>query len=204
MRISFRPSPAAVLAFIALMVALGGTALAATGQLVNITDPTTTANKAKVDATGALKVGDGAGPLTVDGTVLDREAAPNTWFRSRGSTGSFCTPVYSPPAGKSAVVKTLATNVLTLTSPGNGTYVGYYVGTDCSGFYFYDINPAAIGPVTTPFEPGIAIPAGQTLWVQTNNVLVESYATGYTLPSSAVPATATQAESHGIAPQGAD
>src|SRR4051812_31149575 len=50
-----RPSPAAVLAFIALMVALGGTALAATGQLVNITDPTNAANKAAVDAGGALK-----------------------------------------------------------------------------------------------------------------------------------------------------
>jgi hypothetical protein len=44
-----------VLGLLALFVALGGTALAATGQLVNIADPTNAANVAKVDTTGALK-----------------------------------------------------------------------------------------------------------------------------------------------------
>lgn len=50
-----RPSPALIVAFLALVVALGGTALAATGQLVNITDPGTSSHKAKVDSSGALK-----------------------------------------------------------------------------------------------------------------------------------------------------
>jgi hypothetical protein len=65
MRIS-RPSTGAILGGVALFVALGGSALAATGQIVNIADPTTAANKAKVDSTGALKT---TGTATVSGYV---------------------------------------------------------------------------------------------------------------------------------------
>lgn len=50
-------------------------AMAATGSLVNITDPVHTANKARVDAKGALRVGDGGGSLTIDGTALPYPAA---------------------------------------------------------------------------------------------------------------------------------
>ena len=66
-----RPSPALVVAIIALVVALGGTAWAA-ATVVNIADPTTPANVAHVDATGALKT-------SVSGSVS--EAAPRLpWF----------------------------------------------------------------------------------------------------------------------------
>ena len=69
-----RPSPAMLVAFAALMVALGGTAYAAT-TLVNIADPITPANKARVDVNGALKT---AGTSTVTGFV--GETAPKTPF----------------------------------------------------------------------------------------------------------------------------
>jgi hypothetical protein len=68
-----RPSPGTILGAVALFVALGGTALAATGTVVNIADPTTAANKAKVDTTGALKT---AGTATVSGFV--GETIPKT------------------------------------------------------------------------------------------------------------------------------
>jgi hypothetical protein len=58
-----RPSPALIVAFVALLVALGGTALAATGQLVNIVDPGSSSQKARVDSSGALRVGQ-ASPTT--------------------------------------------------------------------------------------------------------------------------------------------
>jgi hypothetical protein len=48
-----RPSPAMVVAFIALMLALAGTAYAA-ATIVNIADPTNPANVAKVDTAGRL------------------------------------------------------------------------------------------------------------------------------------------------------
>jgi hypothetical protein len=50
---------------LALFVALGGTAAAATGSLVNIADPSNSADVAHVDSSGRLQVGDSAGPLSV-------------------------------------------------------------------------------------------------------------------------------------------
>jgi hypothetical protein len=52
-----------VLGLIALFVALGGTALAATGQLVNIADGTNAANLAKVDSLGALRTAPSTVPV---------------------------------------------------------------------------------------------------------------------------------------------
>jgi hypothetical protein len=73
------PSPALVISCIALLLAAGGTsfaAITATGNAVNITDPVTAANKAKVDATGKLQV-------TVNGTAGARPVAPTTpWSKS--------------------------------------------------------------------------------------------------------------------------
>ena len=53
------PSPALVISCLALLLALGGTSFAAvnaTGNAVNIVDPVTAANQAKVDSTGKLQV----------------------------------------------------------------------------------------------------------------------------------------------------
>jgi hypothetical protein len=53
------PSPALVISCLALLLALGGTsyaAIEATGSAVNITDPVTASNKAKVDRAGRLRV----------------------------------------------------------------------------------------------------------------------------------------------------
>lgn len=61
-----RPSTGTILGGVALFVALGGTALASTGQLVNIADPTTATNLAKVDSSGALKT---SGSAAVSGFV---------------------------------------------------------------------------------------------------------------------------------------
>src|SRR4051794_40003705 len=110
-----RPTPAGVLAFIALLIALGGTALAATGQLVNITDPTTAANKAKVDATGHLVVGDGSGPVTVDGTVVARDSGLSTYVHVIGNGGNAsgsCQVIGAPPSGKAWVIKSMTLNIL--------------------------------------------------------------------------------------------
>jgi len=62
-------------------VAAGGVSYAATGSSVNIADPVTATSKAKVTPGGKLWVGDGAGYVTVDGSV--RPAAPaSPWSAS--------------------------------------------------------------------------------------------------------------------------
>jgi hypothetical protein len=96
-------SPAAVLAFIAPLVALGGTALAATATIVHISDPTTPANVAHVAATGALKT---AG--AVNGVVC--ETPPRLpWFSKiylstadRASLRATATPQPAPAPGRGA------------------------------------------------------------------------------------------------------
>src|SRR6266511_3026432 len=72
------PSPALVIACLALLLAAGGTSVAAitaTGSAVNIVDPVTAANKAKVDGTGKLQVG---------GTVSSRPLAPPSPWSGTG------------------------------------------------------------------------------------------------------------------------
>jgi hypothetical protein len=96
MRIS-RPSTGTILGAVALFVALGGTAVAATGQIVNIADPTTAANVAKVDSSGALKT---AGTASVTGVV--GETSPKTPFF--GGLGLSATTQVMPIGANKATV----------------------------------------------------------------------------------------------------
>lgn len=88
MRIT-RPSTGTVLGGLALFVALGGTAAAATGQIVNIADPTNAGNIAKVDSGGALKV----------------KGYPNTAMFSHIAEGNF----YADGSNQTIVFETTAT-----------------------------------------------------------------------------------------------
>ena len=65
-----------------LLSPLVGTALATVGTVSNISDHSASAYFAKVSSDGKLAVGDGAGPLSVDGTVTDRPAAPASPWRA--------------------------------------------------------------------------------------------------------------------------
>jgi hypothetical protein len=77
-----RPSPALVVAFLALLFALGGVAFAATGSPVTIVDPSDARLAAKVDK-GKLLVGDGGVPLTVNGRMtVNATTPPGAFFYS--------------------------------------------------------------------------------------------------------------------------
>lgn len=80
--VSRRISPSMVVAIIALIAATAGTTLAATGQLVNIADPTTATNVAKVDSSGALKT-------LAAGTVNARPQQPTKPFDGTGLVPNF-------------------------------------------------------------------------------------------------------------------
>ncbi|HEV2891558.1 MAG TPA: hypothetical protein VGX28_14390 [Frankiaceae bacterium] len=84
--------------------------MAATGQLVNIADPVTGGNQARVNSAGSLytaqvdpstrsvgrvdggkvRVGDGSGNLTVDGAVLARDMDPNKVLYKSPAGGLTC------------------------------------------------------------------------------------------------------------------
>src|SRR6188508_698534 len=72
-----------------LLSPLVGSALATVGSTTNISDHSASAYFAKVSSDGKLAVGDGAGPLSVDGTVSDRPAAPaSPWSAATNINGS--------------------------------------------------------------------------------------------------------------------
>src|SRR5207248_5264765 len=102
----------------------------AAGTLMTIVDPTTT-SKAKVDTTGALKVGDGTGPLTVDGGVRQALQA-NPWHYDGfiGGPGTEQT-IFNPPTG----VTKLA--ITSLTYAGNGSsgapQIRLHASANCGG-----------------------------------------------------------------------
>src|SRR4051794_6043926 len=197
MRTSYRPSPAAVLAFIALMVALGGTALAATGQIVNIADGSNAANVAKVDSTGKLNVGDGSGALTVNGNVTARETPTTTLVHVVGAGGgnANCVSVGAPPAGKAWILNSLTVNVV---AP-NGTpfaanqFVVVYPNSTCSYPYSETMTPTTVGPEHWEFPSGLVIPGGGAVSVAlfNTNLTWELTAEGYSRGATAGPAPPT-------------
>jgi len=88
MRFTGRQITTMIVAVCVAIIAFPVGVYAATGSLVNITDPVTKANKARVDASGRLKVGDGSGVLTVDGTVTSRPAPPTrAWHYAEEQAG---------------------------------------------------------------------------------------------------------------------
>ena len=195
-----RPSNGTLLGGIALFVALGGTALAATGTLVNIADPDNASRVARVDPSGGLRVSDGAGRLTIDGYTQD--APVRDFWRDSGTIASGCTTIATPPAGKAIVLRQVTVNVFSAPA---GTldgdeFIPIYAAAGCGGSPIWDVTPSELGPETVEFDPGVAIPANGALSAldyQGAGLEAEVYATGYTVPSNVVPSSPAVAPQDG-------
>jgi len=197
------PSPTLVIACLALLLAAGGVSYAtvkATGQAVNITDPNSAGNVAKVDGSGRLMVGDNSGPLTVDGAVTASDALPKNFAKlNLGTTSSqdgVCYPV-GFPSGKALVIKSIFVDIATPPDPpSEGTYWTLRKGAACSGPDIVAEHPGtAFGGKTIELDPGYAVPAsaaGISLFARNlftdPSFVVETYVYGYWLSASAVPA----------------
>jgi hypothetical protein len=157
-----KPSPALLIGLLALVVATTGTAVAATGTGVNIVDGTNAAQVAKVDTGGALKVGDGSGPLTVDGHTT--EAAPANFVRFVAPSGDTCTVVYTAPADKALVIKTIEYIVFP-ESPGTYVQQTLYLnsGSEPCGTFVAIGGDSVHSAHVTNIEPGLLIRPGRTL-----------------------------------------
>ena len=207
-----RPSPGLIVAFIALMVALGGTAWAAT-TVVNIADPITPGHKATVDATGALKT---AGTATVN------ETAPKVpWLSRLFLTTASANNVIT--ANKATVALTridvdeyygqtngAATQISLYEFGGNATTCDGSSGTRLIGTY--DVKPGET--FADAMESPIVLKplASNTVWCLTAFATVQGSPASYfqpglatsgyvasgTLPSGAIPSSRVQP---GAAPQ---
>jgi hypothetical protein len=163
-------------------------------QRVNIVDPVTATNKAKVDANGKLSVGDGSGPLMVDGSVTATQTSPTAFlhFDAFGLDGSRgCFNFAAPPAGKAMVLKEIEVDVFADPSPGDAQTVEVFNGPNCTNL-IADVNPPGIGVTDLPFDPGVGVAAGSELSVlASGSVQAEAYAFGYAVSASAVPKSST-------------
>jgi hypothetical protein len=198
-----KPSPAMVVAIIAFVVATAGTAFAASGQLVNIVDPGNAAQAARVDSTGKLSVGDGSGPVSVDGTTTSREAPASALFHGLAfpALNGGCTPLATPPAGKALILKSVALDTFTIGTPGIGKFAALFLGTTGCENLVMEINPPGIGLINQPFEPGLGVPAGQSLWVRAFEISAEADAFGYSTTAGSVPPSSLSASAKVRSPQ---
>lgn len=154
--------------------------------------------KAKVDNTRKLNVGDGAGNITVDGTVVAQAAAPSELRRFFGDAPlqPSCRLIAAPASGKALILSTLNVD-FGYNSTGTG-YVGLYVGTSpCPPVPLQYVDKAQNGVVSLDFGPGLAIPSGSGLYANHRGDFVAYVAAyGHQVPASAVPATASAAETN--------
>jgi hypothetical protein len=190
-----RPSTGTILGAIALFVALGGTALAATATVVNIADPTTPSRIAHVTSSGQLQT---SGSTSVTNTVSTELAAPNTYVHRAVfdlTTSSNCDEIAAPPSGKAMIVREVRINVDEDPSPGSGQDIAIYDSADCSGSTeVADVNPPTVGETIVPFDPGLGVPANSVLSADVGgSVAAQVYTDGYSVASSQVPATGVTA-----------
>jgi hypothetical protein len=177
-----KPSVTFVLGGLIVAVLSTGTAVAATGA-VTIADPSHPSHKAHVSSTGALsvagKVGINgtvsvAGSVAVHGGVTASESPPSSFVRAFANTALTCMDgnVYTVPAGKELIVTSF---VFTLHNTGGAgaetamvVYSGAPAGTCDTVLAQYNTTDA-VSTAQQTFQPGIAVPAGQSVkFVETN------------------------------------
>jgi hypothetical protein len=164
-----------------LLSPLIGDALATVGQVVNISDHSSSAYFAKVDSAGKLAVGDGNGPLSVDGTVASRPAAPGSpWHATVNLAGGGPVLIAGPTASP---INVTSLSISTDAPTGQGLYadlVALHVpssATSCNGamfdaiiWYIRDIGDG-VTPLSFTFPTALqSKPPPNTkacLWAQT-------------------------------------
>jgi hypothetical protein len=171
-----------IIVTILVLVAFPFAAGAVTGNNIFVTDATSGAH-AKVDRTGALKVG---GAIGVSG--LPKE---NTYFRFGPvdvTPTSGCRVSTPPlPSGKALIVTMLHVDIFQApASPGTGHFLAAYADTACTKIV-EDDNPAALGITALPFTPGIATTTGVSMRSFGGDVSAEVEIIGYLVSASAVP-----------------
>ena len=144
-----------IITAIILCVGFSGTLAAAIAYSnVALYDPVVN-RRVKVDLNGGLRVSDGVGALTVDGSVITSDAAPANYFRALvgGVPVDTCAKVLTAPAGRAIILDTIMVNTLGITAPpGAGTYIQFITGTTCSNL-ITDFNPPGVGVITIPLRP---------------------------------------------------
>ena len=163
----------AIVIGMALAAVLAPVAATAAGQLVEISS--TSGRKADVTRSSQLQVA---------------EAAAHTFVRGWNYASGSCVVVLTAPSTKAVVVKSALVNYAIV--DGGSGFVGLHVGTNCSGGFITYVNAIQPGAQDVDFDPGLVIPAGQSLLLHVSDGDTAHVAAfGYKIPPEAAPASAT-------------
>jgi hypothetical protein len=146
-----------------------------------------------------IKGGSGGGEANVTAAhqLLTTTVAPKAYVNTQSFDVSGTGPVVAlatAPSGFALIVTTIHLDTFTDPAPGAGQFIEFQVTTGgCPGNQVgsYDelVTPGAIGETDIPFTPGLAVPAGDILCAGgVGSIQTEVSITGYTVPSSEVPA----------------
>jgi hypothetical protein len=151
-------------------------------------------------AVPAIAFGAGAQLVTIRGNNNNASVTPAGQLRaaemdpafdinlSTGPNSQGCLPVAAPPAGRALVVKQF--NIDVVSAQNAGPIAQIFVGPTCTGRLVQEVALPQRGLVTVPMGAGLAVPAGTPITVAVGSAFASVNAFGYTVQSSAVPATA--------------
>jgi len=135
--------------------------------------------------------------VTFDGQLLTTTTDPSTFVNSDTvsvNSGLGFLPIVSPPSGNAMVVTTIHLNTANDPAPGPGdeVFLNIQPGTGCPatstvGSYAELVNPGSLGETDIPFDPGLAIPAGDALCAESSGPLADLTVTGYLVSANEVP-----------------
>jgi hypothetical protein len=156
-----------------------------------------TAYAAALKFTGIEGTSTNKADVTTAGQLEVAPAGPGSYFADAygfSSGGDTLAVVATPPAGDALIVQTVHLDI-SLFGSGVYLYLGVQTGASCSGSqvgsYDEGFTPQSAGDIDVPLEPGVVVPAGDSLCLRAfGTVDVSPSATGYTVPSSEVPAEA--------------
>ena len=139
---------------------------------------------------GIMAVGDGVGPLTVDGSVSASAAQPSEMLsivRLVTQGGS----LFTPPAGKALVVTAITIN------QSAGPFGTVFVQSSPAQKTFLVVTPTALGPLNFTFPTGTVLREGDTMTMSTGGTgIYHETAYWVTIAGYYVPASACQAGSN--------
>ena len=192
---------------VVVTVLLIPTTAAASGVLKFVGIEGTSGQKANVTASGQLLTngeiqGTSGSQADVTGAnqVLSTEATPPNLYEPHsvdvledGGTQVIAAPPSTPTGSSALIIDSLHISVYLIGSPGAGTLFTFDVETgSCSGTrvgpYFQQVIPGTIGEIDIPLDPGVRVPAGDSLCAVSEHFLGGAIsASGEVVPSSSVP-----------------
>lgn len=190
-----KPSVTFVLGGLIVAVLSTGTAVAATGA-VTIADPSHPSHKAHVNSAGALsvagKVGINgtvsvAGSVAVHGAVTATEAPPSSFVRGFANTGATCGDAiaYTVPSGKTLIITSLVFTVHNTAGAGGDSIIEAFYGapSGCGTIFAQYDTSDLVSTAEQTFQPGIAVPAGQSVMIAETNGIGSMRMYGYLVPA---------------------